>query len=67
MDRGQLVDSSGTAELVEHAAPAYGMELTGVADEDQSPLLRLGEADELVERARAAHAGFVVDDGRAGR
>lgn len=43
------------------------MELAGVADEHESPLLRHGESNELVEGAGAAHAGLVDDDRRAGR
>jgi len=46
VDGGELVGTADAAELVEHAAAADGLELAGVADEDQSPLLGLGEGDE---------------------
>ncbi len=45
MDGGELVDAAGAAQLVEHAASSDGVELAGVADEDQSPSLRHGEMD----------------------
>jgi hypothetical protein len=61
VDGGQLVAASAAAELVEHAAPADGLELAGVANEDQSPTLGHGEGDELVERTRPRHACFVED------
>jgi hypothetical protein len=66
VDGDQLVAASAAAELVEHAAAADGLELAGVADEDQSPALGHGERDELVEGAGAGHACFVQDEGGAG-
>jgi hypothetical protein len=63
----EVVGSAGAAELVEHAAAPDGLELAWVADEDQSPLLGLGESNESVEGVGADHAGFVDNEGRPGR
>jgi hypothetical protein len=46
------VDASGGAEFVEQAAAAGGLQLAGVADEDESPADRFGELDEVVQRRR---------------
>ena len=63
----EVVGAAGAAELVEHAASADGLELAGVADEDQSPLLGLGEADEPVEGVGANHSALVNHERGAGR
>jgi hypothetical protein len=60
----EVVGVAGAAELVEHAAAADGLELAGVADEHQSPLLGLGESDESVEGVGADHAALVDDERR---
>ncbi len=67
VDGGELMGSANAAELVEHAAPAHGLELAGVAHEHQSPPLGRGEADDLVEGAGADHPCFVEHECCAGR
>ncbi len=61
VDGGQFVGPPGAAQLVEHAAPADGLELAGVTHQHQSPSLRHGQADEVVDAAGAKHAGLVKD------
>ena len=67
VDAGEVVGPSGGAQLVEHPAATDGLELVGVADEGESPVLSFGEADEAFEGAGADHPGFVDDDRRPGR
>ena len=57
---------AGGTHLVEQPAPTDRLELAGVADQRQPPAVRLGELDELVERAGADHPGLIDDQGRPG-
>ena len=56
----------GVDEEAEHAASADGGELHRIADEDDSPLLAVGERCEFGELRRGGHSRFVDDEGRAG-
>ena len=67
VDLLQLLDPPGGAQLVEQAAPADGLQLTGIADEGEPPTLPLSEHDELVQRRCADHAGLVDDHRRPSR
>jgi hypothetical protein len=55
----------GVDEETEHAASADGRELHRIADEDDSPLLPIGERCELGELRRGGHSRFVDDEGRS--
>ena len=58
--------AAGGAQLGEQPAPPDRLELAGVADQDEPPVVVLGEVDELVQGAGAEHAGL-VDDHRGRR
>lgn len=66
VDRCELVDARGAAQLVEHAASSDGLELAVVADEHQSPPLGRGELCECVEVSGPQHP-CLVDDQRGVR
>ena len=62
----ELVDSAVGAQLGEQAATADGLQLAMVTDEHETPLVRLGEGDEPMQRRRGDHPGLVDDHGRPG-
>jgi hypothetical protein len=67
VDCGQLVRAAGSAQLGEHAAAADGLELAGVADKHQAPLLGHRQVDQIGERAGAHHARLINDKRRPRR
>ena len=67
VDRVELDGPAGRAEFAEHPATAHCLELVGVTNQHQPPLLGVGELGELVEVAGADHAGLVDDHRRPHR
>ena len=62
----ELVDSAVGAQLGEQAATADGLQLAIVTDQDETPLVRLGETDELMQRRGRDHPGLIDNHGRPG-
>jgi hypothetical protein len=67
VDRVELDRPAGRAEFAEHAATPDRLELVGVTDQHQTPLLGVGQVCELVEVAGVDHAGLVDDHRRPHR
>ena len=65
MDLFELVDPAVAAQLVEQPAPPDRLQLAGITDQHQPPLLPLGKAHEPVQVVCADHPGL-VDDHRRG-
>ena len=63
----QGFDAAVGAEFGDESAAADALELAGIADEGEPPVVPVGEGDELVEGWCGEHAGFVDDECRAGR
>src|SRR5690606_2316009 len=66
VDAFELVHPTGLAQFVEQTPSADRLELMVVADERESPLLVVGEDDEVSERRGADRASLVDEHGRAG-
>ena len=67
VDRVELDRPAGRGEFAEHAATADCLQLVGVTNQHQPPLLGVGEVGELVEVAGVDHAGLVDDHRRPRR
>ena len=67
MDPCQLVHPTCGTQLVEQPTAADGLQLAGITDQHDTPALRVGEADELVDGGGADRAGFVDDHRRSRR
>ena len=63
----ELDRASGETQLVEHAASTHGLELMVVADENESPVVPVGETDESGKRRGPDHPCLINEHGCAGR
>lgn len=67
VDVVEPVGRGGVAPMGEHAASAHGGQLVRVADANQPPGLRVGQADEPGEVVGGRHRRLIQDDRRARR